>query len=380
MLLTALAAATSRIGLIATASTTYNEPYNLARRFASLDHVSGGRAGWNIVTTAGADAAAQLRPRRPARAPRALRAGRRVPRGRLPKLWDSWEDDALVGDKAVRRAGATTTGSARIDHVGRHFRVRGPAQPAALAAGPPAARAGRLVGGRQGVRRPVRRGGLHRPADARRRAGVLRRPQAPRRPRSAATPTASRSCPGIVPVIGGTEAEARRARARARRADPPGVRRRPAGAHRSRCGPRTCRSTSSCPPTSPDEDEIEGAKSRYTLIVDLARREHLTVRAADRPARRRPRPPHVHRYAGAGRRRDRASGTTPAPPTASTSCRRCCRRGSRRSSTTSCRSCWCGAACSATEYEGTTLREHYGLARPANLYATTHPTTERTPA
>ena len=58
VLLTALAGATSRIGLIATASTTYNQPYNLARRFASLDHVSGGRAGWNIVTTA-TQAAAQ---------------------------------------------------------------------------------------------------------------------------------------------------------------------------------------------------------------------------------------------------------------------------------------------------------------------------------
>ncbi len=57
VLLTAIAGATERIGLIATASTTYNEPFNLARRFASLDHVSGGRAGWNIVTTAGPDAA-----------------------------------------------------------------------------------------------------------------------------------------------------------------------------------------------------------------------------------------------------------------------------------------------------------------------------------
>ena len=62
-LLAAIAAATERIGLIATASTTYNEPYNLARLFASLDHISGGRAGWNIVTTGGAEAAAQLRPR-----------------------------------------------------------------------------------------------------------------------------------------------------------------------------------------------------------------------------------------------------------------------------------------------------------------------------
>ncbi len=50
-LLTAIAAATERIGLIATASTTYNDPYDLARRFASVDHVSGGRAGWNVVTT-----------------------------------------------------------------------------------------------------------------------------------------------------------------------------------------------------------------------------------------------------------------------------------------------------------------------------------------
>ncbi|MEA2144942.1 MAG: hypothetical protein QOG59_529, partial [Solirubrobacteraceae bacterium] len=57
VLLSVLAAATERIGLIATASTTYNEPYNLARRFASLDHVSGGRAGWNIVTTADRGAA-----------------------------------------------------------------------------------------------------------------------------------------------------------------------------------------------------------------------------------------------------------------------------------------------------------------------------------
>jgi alkanesulfonate monooxygenase SsuD/methylene tetrahydromethanopterin reductase-like flavin-dependent oxidoreductase (luciferase family) len=57
VLLTALAMATSHIGLIATASATYNEPCNLARRFASLDHVSGGRAGWNIVTTAEATSA-----------------------------------------------------------------------------------------------------------------------------------------------------------------------------------------------------------------------------------------------------------------------------------------------------------------------------------
>src|SRR5579862_3359554 len=55
-LLPALAAVTERIGLIATASTTYNEPYHVARKFASLDHISGGRAGWNVVTTSNPDA------------------------------------------------------------------------------------------------------------------------------------------------------------------------------------------------------------------------------------------------------------------------------------------------------------------------------------
>src|SRR5579863_9310488 len=56
-LLSALASVTDRIGLVATASTTYDAPYHIARRFASLDHISGGRAGWNIVTTANPDAA-----------------------------------------------------------------------------------------------------------------------------------------------------------------------------------------------------------------------------------------------------------------------------------------------------------------------------------
>ena len=56
-LLPALAVVTEHLGLIATASTTYNEPYHVARKFASLDHISGGRAGWNVVTTSNPDAA-----------------------------------------------------------------------------------------------------------------------------------------------------------------------------------------------------------------------------------------------------------------------------------------------------------------------------------
>ncbi|HWM99202.1 MAG TPA: LLM class flavin-dependent oxidoreductase, partial [Streptosporangiaceae bacterium] len=98
VLLTALAGVTGRIGLIATASTTYNEPYNLARRFASLDHISGGRAGWNIVTTAGRDAAQNFGlDDHPAHRERYRRAAEFVDVS--IRLWDSWEDGAEIGDK-----------------------------------------------------------------------------------------------------------------------------------------------------------------------------------------------------------------------------------------------------------------------------------------
>ena len=93
VLLTALAGVTSHIGLIATASTTYNAPYNLARRFASLDHISGGRAGWNIVTTAERTSAQNFGRRdRPSHRERYERAAEFVDVS--IRLWDSWEDDA----------------------------------------------------------------------------------------------------------------------------------------------------------------------------------------------------------------------------------------------------------------------------------------------
>src|SRR5450755_3181577 len=102
VLLTVLAGVTEHIGLIATASTTYNEPYNLARRFASLDHVSGGRAGWNVVTTAGREAAQNFGlADRPDHRDRYVRAAEFVDVSL--QLWDSWEDDAAIGDKAAGR-------------------------------------------------------------------------------------------------------------------------------------------------------------------------------------------------------------------------------------------------------------------------------------
>ena len=123
-LLSALAALTDRIGLIATASTTYNEPYHLARKFASLDHLSGGRAGWNIVTSAGHDEARNFNlSARPDHELRYERATEFVQVAQ--KLWDSWDDEALVIDKASGIY-ADTDLIHTPDHVGKHFQVRGP--------------------------------------------------------------------------------------------------------------------------------------------------------------------------------------------------------------------------------------------------------------
>ncbi|KAK6077139.1 xenobiotic monooxygenase subunit family [Seiridium cupressi] len=96
-LLSALAAVTSKIGLVATASTTYDQPYHIARRFASLDHISGGRAGWNIVTTANPDAARNFGLDEHAE------HGERYARARefydvVTGLWDSFADDAFIRD------------------------------------------------------------------------------------------------------------------------------------------------------------------------------------------------------------------------------------------------------------------------------------------
>jgi N-acetyl-S-(2-succino)cysteine monooxygenase len=99
VLLSNIAAATDRIGLIATVSTSFNEPYNLARRLSSLDHISGGRAGWNIVTSYTDDEARNFGA--DTIEPHDLRYRRAREFVDLTRaLWDSWEDDAFVHDKS----------------------------------------------------------------------------------------------------------------------------------------------------------------------------------------------------------------------------------------------------------------------------------------
>jgi FMN-dependent oxidoreductase (nitrilotriacetate monooxygenase family) len=122
--LSAVSAVTTHVGLIATASTSYNEPYNLARRFATLDHLSGGRAGWNIVTSASqAEARNFGLDSRADHADRYRRASEFVEI--VNQLWDSWEGGALVDDKESGLY-ADPARIHAIDHVGEFFRVAGP--------------------------------------------------------------------------------------------------------------------------------------------------------------------------------------------------------------------------------------------------------------
>src|SRR5438128_6030572 len=123
-LLPALAMFTEHLGLIATASTTFEPPYLIARRFASLDHISNGRAGWNLVTTSNPDAALNFG------LTEHMEHGERYRRARefydvVTGLWDSWADDAFLRDV---EAGIYFDPERLhvLDHQGPHFSVRGP--------------------------------------------------------------------------------------------------------------------------------------------------------------------------------------------------------------------------------------------------------------
>ena len=104
-LLAALAVRTQKIGLVATQTTTYNEPYHIARKFASLDHISHGRAGWNVVTSyvAGRSPQLQRSPRRSSSTRTRYERANEFLQVVHAGLWDSWDDDAFVLDKKSGR-------------------------------------------------------------------------------------------------------------------------------------------------------------------------------------------------------------------------------------------------------------------------------------
>ena len=273
-LLSALAVATQRIGLIATASTSYNSPYNLARRFSSIDHISRGRVGWNVVTTAGADAARNFGlDELPAHRTRYERAEEflEVVQG----LWQSWDDDAVLGDKESGVWGDAEKVSA-INHEGRFFKVAGPLNiPRSPQVYPLIVQAGSSESGKELAAKFAEAvftahqwldDAIAFAADVKNRAL-----------RHGRNPEHVKILPGIVPVIGATEAEAQAKDEELDRLIRPEFALAQL-AQTLRVSPEELSLDRQLPADLPAEDEIEGAKSRYTLIVDLARREGLTAR------------------------------------------------------------------------------------------------------
>ena len=273
-LLTALSQATTHVGLIATVSTTYNSPYNLARRLASVDHVSGGRAGWNIVTSAGADEAANFGLEdRPGHATRYARAEEFLQVAKA--LWDSWEAEAVLADKARGRY-ADPDRIHRLDHRGEHFKVAGPLNvPRPPQGYPVLVQAGSSEDGRGFAARHAEaiftaHQTYERAADF---YGDLKA-----RVRSAGRdPDGVLVLPGIVPIIGSTESEAREL---AQQLDDLRV---PEYGLRQlawvlEVDPGDLQLDARLPDSVLARPTLEGSQSRSDLVLELAEREGLTVR------------------------------------------------------------------------------------------------------
>ena len=268
-LLSALAMGTTRLGLAATASTTYAEPYHVARGFASLDHLSAGRAGWNVVTTAYAKSSAVFGRPHPPHAERYAMAEEFVEVCRL--LWDSWDDDAFIADK---KAGLfVRPGSLHIPAFeGQYFSVQGalnvPRSPQghpvliqAGSSGPGQALAARIaevvftaqndLGEAQAFYRSVKA-----------QLATYGRPTSP-----------ALVMPGVMPVVGRTKREAQEIFAE--------LNRNIDAAQAFTVLSERLGADMSVHPLDgpvPPLPETEHLKSRATLLAEMARRENLTLR------------------------------------------------------------------------------------------------------
>ncbi|MGW0043541.1 LLM class flavin-dependent oxidoreductase [Rhodococcus sp. NPDC003348] len=272
-LLSAIAVATERVGLIATASTSYGDPYNLARKFASLDHISGGRAGWNIVTSAGADEAANFGiDGIPAHLGRYERAEEFV--DVTLALWDSWEDGAVVLDEESG-VFADPERVHTVDHVGERFRVKGPLNsPRSVQGRPLLVQAGSSESGKEfaakhaeavfTAQRTLEQGQeFYRDLKAR----VVRHGRAA---------DELKVLPGIVPFIADTLEEAEELERSFTALISPEYSLRQLS---TMLGVDLTEHALDAPlPPLPPLDEIEGNKSRYQLVKDLAGEGDLTVR------------------------------------------------------------------------------------------------------
>jgi N-acetyl-S-(2-succino)cysteine monooxygenase len=204
-LLPALAAVTKHIGLVSTATTSYNEPYHIARKFASLDHISGGRAGWNVVTSSNVSEAYNFG--REAHYEHGERYDRAVEFVEVVKgLWDSWDDDAFLRDRASGRYFDPAKLHA-VNHKGEHFSVRGPLNVARPPQGHPVLfQAGSSETGREVAARFAE--GVFTPQHTLAGAQEFYRDLKGRMARYGRTPEALKIMPGLNAIVGRTRKEA----------------------------------------------------------------------------------------------------------------------------------------------------------------------------
>ena len=274
--LAAMAGVTSRIGLIATCSSTYTEPYNLARQFASLDHMSGGRVGWNIVTSWLAAAAGNYggqgqlsHAERYERAEEYMRV--------VTALWDSWSDDAVLDDRATGQY-ARPDGIRAVNHAGAHYQVAGPLNLPRTPQGRPVfVQAGSSETGRRFAARHAEAvfTAQMEKTTAKDFYADLKRLAA----EAARAPEHVLILPGLSPVIGSTEAEAHRiARELNELSDPEVGRKRLSGRFGGHDFSHLPLDKPLTPDDFPDPGTVEAARSRTEVIVGLVRREAPTLR------------------------------------------------------------------------------------------------------
>ncbi|MBV9826170.1 MAG: LLM class flavin-dependent oxidoreductase [Alphaproteobacteria bacterium] len=363
--LASLAVSTSRIGLIATASTTYTEPFNLARQFASVDHISNGRAAWNIVTSWLATAARNF-----GGAGQVSHADRYA-RGEefmtvVKALWDSWAPDAIADD----RAGGLYAHGERIrpiNHRGDFYQVAGPLNTPCCPQGRPVlVQAGSSDTGRRFAARHAE--AVFTAHMAKETAQEFYTDLKQLAAAEGRKPEQVLILPGLSPMIAGTEAEAQcLLRETNDLADPEVGRKRLSG----RFGGHDFSHLPLDKPLSPDDfpepGTVQAARSRTEVIINLVRRDRLTLRqllgylAGARG-----------HYVTAGTpeqiadlmedwfKEGAADGFNVMPPLlplqfevfATEVVPLLQRRGLFR-----------------TEYEGTMLRDHYGLEQPASQFA-----------
>jgi N-acetyl-S-(2-succino)cysteine monooxygenase len=272
-LLSALSAVTEYVGLAATVSTTYNEPFHVARKFASLDHLSGGRAAWNVVTSANPAEALNfnqdnhlLHSLRYDRAEEFLNV--------VTGLWDSWEDDAFVYDKASATF-ADRSKLHTLNHKGEWFSVRGPLNVARPIQGHPVViQAGSSEPGKELAARTAEV--IFTAWQTLEEAQAFYSDVKGRLSKYGRLPDDLKIMPGIFPIIGRTEAEADEKKALLEDLIP-------LEAGISLLSNLISFDLSPYPvdgplPDLPELEQINGGKSRFTLLKDLAEREGLSIR------------------------------------------------------------------------------------------------------